>query len=182
MTECATFFESNAGNKEKVKALQKIEQRFVWEKEQKASRLSPGTVQDDEIIYRQLHLPTHIDKETGELKPTAFDDICNKGLSSDRLGYTTKEDIIARGVARAEEFNKTCTVPEKIRSLLAVARLSAADIRSHKDGNTQLLGVYDTALKDNTAHCDVCLLVGDEKSKRSARAHLFTKHVRESVS
>jgi len=179
MTQCAKFFEHHAKDPQKVKALQKIEERIEWEKTQEASAHSPGLVRDGEIIYRQLVQPVHIDKETGDLKPTAFDDICNKGLSSDRLDHTTREEIIARGDARAETFNKSCTDPNKYRKLLALARLDTADIRKHKPNGTQLMGVYDTALAENSAHCDVCLLESDEQSKRSARAHLFRMHIRE---
>ncbi|WP_313818709.1 hypothetical protein [Cupriavidus sp.] len=173
MTACAEFFESHSLDPQKVKALSEIAERFEWEQGQSASKHSPGIVRNEEVICRQLHSPVYIERSTKMLKPTAFDDITNKGLSTDRIAHSGKEAIIAAGHARAEAYNANITDPEKKRSLIAIAHLDCTKVRQHQVNGKQAIGVFDTALQENVAHSDVCALFVDRMSARSSRTHLF---------
>lgn len=173
MTACAEFFDTHAQDPQKVKALSEVADRFAWDGKQSASKHSPGPVLNTEVVCRQLHSPVYIDQSTGTLKPTAFDDISNKGLSSDRISHASKEGIIAAGNARAEAYNSVVTDPSKRRSLIALGHLNCEAIRSHTIGGQQAIGVFDTALEDNRSHADVCALFVDRMSARSSRTHLF---------
>jgi hypothetical protein len=80
--DCLDFFKINASNADKCKLLQDNPQQALdWELACSASEYSPGRVQDCEILHRQIFHPIHLDDETGKLKPAAFDDASNKGLS-----------------------------------------------------------------------------------------------------
>lgn len=167
---CVDFFEKNEGNREKVKSLMEIEDRFVWET-LSSSRFSPAPVKS-ELVVRQIHDPVYWNKDKGELTPEAFDDMCNKGLSTDRLRYTSVEAVTQAGIERAAQYNQAN--PEKRpRTLIALAQIHSDEIRAHKSNSLQTLGIYDTAIEDNVAHADVCLLVTGKQNLRSVREHLF---------
>jgi hypothetical protein len=173
MTACSEFFERHSVDKDKVKALSVIGDRFDWERNQTASVHSPGLVADTEIICRQLHSPIYIDASTGKLKPTAFDDISNKGFSTDRLAHSSAEAIVESGRSRASHYNATCADESKRRSLIALAHLECSAIRNHRVAGGQALGIYDTAMSENIAHADLCAMFVDKQSLRSSRAFLF---------
>ncbi|WP_162876579.1 hypothetical protein [Achromobacter dolens] len=167
------FFDKHAGNPKKVDALLGEQDRLAWENERCAAN-SPGVVAATEVLCRQIVNPVHVEKATGLPKPTAYDDIMNKGLSVERLDHATREAIIERGVARANDYNVKNPEPEKKRSLVALSMLKVEDIRAHEFSGARTLAVYDTALPDIPAHADVCMVVErTEFAKKSARSHLF---------
>lgn len=173
--EAIVFFEQNSGNNKKVDALLTEPNRHEWQLVT-CSRMSPGPVANDETLYRQLHHPVYVDKASGELKPTAFDDVLDKGLSVERPKHCSLEDIVQHGRDRAEHYNATCSDPEKVRSLISLLRLSAEQVRELQIDGEKAIGVFDTALPELPAHADVCMLVAKNRlNNREVRSHLFLK-------
>lgn len=181
MSSCAEFFATHLYCSEKCKKLQEIpnEQLIDWEN-QKAVPISPCVVQNEETLVRQLFNPIHIDKLTKTLKPTALDDIANKGLSVNRLQYTTESDITLTGNTKAERDNTKIEIVEKKRSLAGLSYLQCYDIRAithiTNDQSYRAFAVYDTSLSNDSSHADVCQIFGGGKQiERSLRSKLFEK-------
>lgn len=171
---CCDFFESNAADPKSIaKKLQaQFDASLEWQ-QLTASRHSPGVVQDDEVLYRQVLHPVHIDPETNSLKPTAFDDAANKGLSVDRASYRDLKAVIEEGVERIER-QKAENDKYAERRLCGIGELKAGDIRAITDDSGRPgFGVYDTALIDNRAHADVFQLAAGPKAGRSVRSKLL---------
>lgn len=101
---------------------------LVWETES-ASAHSPGVVEGEEIVYRGIFIPHQFDFETNLPKPDAFHDTASFGMSVNRLQHASREEIIAKGRAKAEADNQ---IPERIksgrRSLKGISRLQAGSI------------------------------------------------------
>ena len=57
------------------------------------SQYSPGVVEDNEILIRQIYSPIHIDKQTGKILPLAFLDVQDKGMSVNRKIYSSIEEL-----------------------------------------------------------------------------------------
>lgn len=166
------FFEENSGSPDKVKKLQEQPERYDWELSS-SSCFSPGPVSNSELLYRQAPSPLFYDDETGKLKPTAFDEVFNRGCSVDRGSHSSIDDIYRRGAQRVEKFN-TDNPDKPRRSFSAVAELTCAEIRAHTVDGAQAVGVYDTALETNVSHAELCQIIADTKAnKRSVRTHLF---------
>ncbi len=168
---CLVFFQVHAENKEKVKILQTHPRLSEFER-LTASNLSPGPVGNAEELLRQIFNPLHVELDTGDLKPSAFEDAANKGMSVDRLRYREQEASFEAGYARAEVANAHARPDAPPRTLHGLAKLRAESVRALKSGDIQCFGVYDTALADNRAHADICQLLRDKKAARSARSRL----------
>lgn len=133
------------------------------------SEHSPDTVKHSERISRQIFSPIHLD-ENGEVKPAAFDDASSQGLSVDRDSYSPLEEIHQRGELKARLDNEDearIGKPARIYQGACVAdvsdvrKLKARDVSdelSDEYAAQQLYAVYDTALADNIAHAEVCLV------------------------
>lgn len=168
---CLDFFAINATNNDVATVLQKQASPIAWE-QMSASDHSPGPVCDGEIVYRQILHPIHIDVETKKLKPTAFADAADKGMSVERVAHKSLDDIQQSGRDRAAAQRKNPKNSE--RRLFAVAELHSIDIRAIVvDGGKRALAVYDTAECDNPAHADVYQIIPGRQSFRSARSQLF---------
>jgi hypothetical protein len=170
---CREFFELHSGNREKVKELQKLpEKTLIWETES-ASEHSPGPVKNDEVLCRQVMQPLHVDLESKTLRPTAFEDAANKGLSIERIQFRSVEEIMASGVERiAARANAASGARNE--SLFALAKLNASRVRAIVAGDgKRAFGIYDTALPENRAHGDVCQLLGGKQIGRSIRSQLI---------
>lgn len=173
---CRAFFDKHAGDSQKCKHLQNedVETLEQWESDS-ASELSPGIVQDHEFLYQQIVDPSHIDPNGMKLKPTAFQDSANKGMSTHRATYIEWDELVIRGRLRAEQHNES--FPERpARNLWGFARFKAADVRRitaiAKAGRHYF--VYDTANADDRSHADICQGVASDKGvERSIRASLF---------
>lgn len=166
---CREFFAWNAGNSNVVKELQKQQtEALAWETST-ASDHSPGPVGQDEILYRQIVQPLHVDLETKTLRPFAFNDVANKGLSVDRAKHWSVAEIVKSG--------RDCVAAHPAgdgRSLYALAELRSLDLRLIVDRSGQRsFAIYDTATCDNFAHADVCQIVDGKQSGRSARSKLL---------
>lgn len=169
---CQTFFKKNAAVADKVALLQQEKNAVEWES-LTASVDSPGPVQSEEYVLRLIFNPHHFDLETQTLKPSAVTDVKNKGCSVDRLTYTSIEESRKNGESVAANKNKLS--PDKpLKSLCGVAVLLVEAIRDIKVGqNSRAFTVYDTALKTNRAHADVCQLTSAPSESRSARLQLM---------
>ena len=173
MNLCCEFFCKNAKNLKKVKELLKEPERMIWENIS-ASEDSPCTVKDEEVLVRQIMRPHHIEQTTGEISPTAFEDVFGMGLSVHRLAYCTVKEAVFRGEIRAQEFNTKH--PEKPqRSLLGLVEFQVNELRALiVEGQTRAVCVYDTALKDDTSHADICRVAEQtSKNQRRVRSQLF---------
>ena len=173
---CRNFFDLNSGNLTKCKELQKESGTTLvdWET-QSASEFSPGAVGDDEFLYQQIVDPNHIDPTERKLKPTAFQDSANKGMSTNRESHISWEALVDRGRLRAAEYNRAN--PERPpRALWGFARFQTAAIRRivAGEGVVRHYFVYDTANEDDPSHADVCQgVAGNKLVERSIRAALF---------
>lgn len=162
---CREFFDTNRGNPQKCKLLQELTPDVLqqWEQES-ASEFSPGIVLDEELLYQQIVDPTHIAPSGEGLKPVAFQDSSNKGLSVNRVNHSTVQTLIQRGVDRAEKFNREN--PERpTRTLWGFAKFQAERVRqiiAEHVGNRAFY-VYDTGNPDDPSHADICQCVKDVK-------------------
>ena len=167
---CEEFFEKHADCDEKVKELQKLPEALAWEKIS-ASPHSPGIVNPGEVLGRQVTHPTFYDENKQKIKPSWFDDATSRGMSTDRLAYTTTRDIADRAIARAAKWN-TDNPTKPPRTFHSIGKLAVDDVRSLTFESTQAFAIYDTALKTNVAHADICL-VAASKEARSLRVSLY---------
>lgn len=175
--DCTEFFTQNSGNKQKCKELQELPepQLLDWEA-QPASTHSPGPVQDNEILCRQIVSPIHYDPETDTLTVSAFADASSLGMSVNRLSHATKEYIEELGADRVFRHNEAN--PEKERLYLGTVQFLCADVRKItvqlEDDPAPLrgFGVYDTALETDPSHADICELVKKKAHTRSIRLSL----------
>ncbi|MDQ1339565.1 MAG: hypothetical protein QG567_717 [Campylobacterota bacterium] len=122
-----------------------------WEQGE-VSNYSPSIVEDKEIIARQIFSPLHFDIVNGELLPSAFSDVENKGLSVDRMAYTTDKTLHYNGRTMAAEANQTRTY----REYFALYKAKVSTIRSILEGEIRVFAVYDTSLENRKSHADVC--------------------------
>ena len=110
---------------------------------------SPGPVEDGEILIRTLYSSVHFDKQTNEIRPTAFDDVRRRGLSVDRKTHIAGRDLVAKTL-------------DKIQRDVAAGKrrddcwgLIVADARSIRlllaEERNRSFCIYDTATGDNRA-------------------------------
>jgi hypothetical protein len=173
MNPCRDFFCAHLNDSNKVDALIQETDRIAWEGIS-ASEHSPEPVANGEVLCRQLVQPIHF-QEDGSINPTAFDDVMNKGLSTDRLKHRDIAESWSEGVERAERHNADFPLKPR-RELVALAKFHVAEVRSITSMNTndRAVAVYDTALQANPAHADVCVVVEKTKeNKRSIRSKLY---------
>lgn len=169
--QCRDFFALNAEIGDIAKKLQEIPNPVAWEL-LSASDHSPGPVRNDEVLYRQILHPIHVDLESRTLKPTAFDDAADKGMSVERIAYKSLDDIRQSGRDRAAAQRIQPKYAD--RRLYAIAELHSVEIRSiFVEGNRRGLAVYDTAKSENKAHADICQIVKGKQIGRSIRSQLI---------
>jgi hypothetical protein len=167
---CRAFFESRVPNTDWVKELQQQPNRVAWEK-LSASRFSLGVVSDGERVYRIAFNPLYWDLEAGLLKPTFFDDATSRGASTQRLRFISKRAVWRKAVSMAATFNATRGKEE--RSVARLAPLDVAKLRAMNYQQQRAVCVYDTAMEDDRAHADICVVVAGRQASRSIRASLF---------
>lgn len=179
-TDCQKFFEANAENNQRCKALQDFpsEVQIAWES-QSASEVSPGVVTDNEQLCRHWTNPIHYDDATGTLKLTAFDDAAGIGLSVNRMAHTTLAAVGQFASARVLGWNaEHGYMPQ--RSLVGYSLFDAKEARQVLTNDAparRAFGVYDTAKVPNettgqegdTSHADVCQLIAGPQAARSLR-------------
>jgi hypothetical protein len=137
------------------------------------SPYSPGTVQHNELLARLIFSPIHIDEVDGSVKEAAFSDVQDKGLSVNRLTSSNAEEIDKIGEEKAKQDK--LSESKRDREYLGVVMASAGEIRAIKNPGSdgRAFCIYDTALKNNISHADVCqLLVGNKAKRKEARRTL----------
>ncbi|WP_295864940.1 hypothetical protein [uncultured Xanthomonas sp.] len=163
---CLNFFEENRGNKDKVKALIATGAGDGWyENGLTASPWSPGAVDLEEEIARQVHSPLHWDEELRQIKLGFFDDLTGQGLSVNRLAHTNLERLAIVSRERAEKRGREAIgfVVARVTQLIEV-------MRAIQDGSG---AVFDTANEDDISHADVCQTKGAKAVGRAMRQDLF---------
>lgn len=177
--EAREFFALHAQSKKLSKALQAADpsKPLAWE-HVSVSELSPGIVEDNETLIRQVLLPQHIDEASGELHPNFFEDVADKGGSSHRLKHLDLDGIYAIAKKRVETINSN---PPKTgpRSLLGVTSVIVSEVRAIEvvdesgSGTRRGLAVYDTSNADDASHADICQIVPGKQARQSVIARLW---------
>ncbi len=173
MNPCLAFFRQHHDNKQKIDLLLLEPDRIAWEA-LTASEHSPGPVANDEVIFRQMLQPIHI-QDDGDISPAAFSDVMDKGLSTDRRKFRDVGVSVNEGISRAEAHNAEHPDKPK-REFFGLAPFDVSYIRSVTAMNSseRALAVYDSAEEFNAAHADVCMVVEKTTSnKRSVRSKLY---------
>ena len=172
---CWEFFQANAGNNERCKALQLISppEQLAWE-EETASKYSPTVVGHAEVLCRHVENPTHFDELSGTIRPNFFDDASSKGASVNRLSHTTIEAVQQFAQAKVDATNQS-PPNTGLRQLIGYTTITAEEVRSVfiPTGLRRALGVYDTAKPDDPSHADICQLVKGKQEGKSVRAQLY---------
>ena len=162
---CMSFFERNKKNPKVVSALINCGEGDAWA-HLKASPFSPGLVHGKEALERHIVQPHHWDESTQWLKPGFYDDLATRGLSVNRTMYKSVEDVMVGG------FSREADSPN--RKYIGVLQFFANEIVKIIKSVDGLSGaVFDTALKDDVSHADVCYTKGGRKEWRFARSVLF---------
>jgi hypothetical protein len=175
--DCASLFAEimvdPEKKKRKVEYIDQAASHCECEKESVKPEYSPGKVGEEEILLRLLYYPFHREKDTGDLKPTAFDDVLNKGLSTNRRSHTTREELEAQAEASIEKARND----GKDRSLAGVIEFPVGHLRSIRvpDTEDRALCVYDTAEQFNRSHADVCATSRARIQKRVIRSIVAEK-------
>lgn len=175
MTDCQAFFQRHATGGELSRELQRIDMRtqLEWEAE-KVSAHSPGPVVDGEQLARQVLDPAFFDVDTGEVKPTLFDDASSRGASTNRREYASDSQLHARGMQRAAQASAQST---RTKTYVGFVSLHAKDVRhimADVDGTSRrAFGVYDTAQESDSSHADICQLISGRVAARRIRSQLY---------
>ncbi len=127
-----------------------------------APDLSPGTVDDEERLLREMFNPQHV--RDGKLLPSAISltDLRCRGFSVHRMKYVTVEFIEASILERLSRPRKTPWQDE------GVARFQALAVRRISVCDQQALVVIDTAHEDNHGHASI-YAAAPEKGDAHAR-------------
>ena len=173
---CIEFFGENSGKRDIYSSLQELDNAklFQWENET-ASLQSPGPVQNEEILIRQIISPHHFDAETKKLKTSAFTDSETFGLSVNRLSHTTVELIHDVALERIEKANINAKNP---KAFWGTVNFFCAEVRAifyrSEEGVAPLRGfvIYDTADPEDPSHADIFTAVPDKAKVRSVRLSL----------
>ncbi len=141
------------------------------------SKYSPGVVAPSESIARMIFSPLHVE-ENGTIKPSAFSDVKDKGLSVHRLEYIECKELECLGKAMASNAN---VAGRSERDYIGYVKAHTAEIHQLTGDEKRLFCVYDTAKETEISHADVCAVFLDEQqdpklskkaANKSRRKHL----------
>lgn len=112
------------------------------------SKYSTEPVRDSEVISRFVFSPIHIDKKTGDIKPSVFSHAFTKGCSIQRETKASDDEIT--------KFVGDFLALDKKFSWNGVLIANCGDLRSiNIDSNKErAFCVYDTAEEANPAHAE----------------------------
>ncbi|OBQ37631.1 MAG: hypothetical protein AN487_09715 [Anabaena sp. CRKS33] len=117
------------------------------------SQYSPGVVEDNEILIRQIYSPIHIDEETGRVNTFAFTDVQDKGMSVNRKTYSSIEELNKKVQYKLRSDEKR----GKGKGFEGVIYATCHDIRAIKTNDgLKAFCVYDTGNKNDISHADIC--------------------------
>lgn len=166
---CKNFFNAGHAKGELGTKLQQVNDVLAWELET-ASDFSPGVVENEEIILRQIFSPIHVDAN-GKITPSGLNEAFTHGLSTNRLKYISEFDVVNKGIIKQDMDNQH---PDKTdRKFVGIAEFVVSEIRGLTDQTgIKGLAVFDTALKDDTSHSDV-FCFKPKQNWRSLRSKLL---------
>ena len=125
------------------------------------TELSPGIVQDEELILREIIYPIHSDDLQGDsihARAITLDEFRTTGFSTHKVRHTNQEQVTS---AINERLAKASPGTEA-RVLIGVSGLSVAEIRSIRlDSHKQVFVVIDSATDAMPWHASV-LFAGNE--------------------
>ena len=152
-----------------IKLQEQYDKALEWENIS-VSILSPGRVANDEMVMRIVYVPLHIDPESEELKPNAFDDALDKGLSVNRVQYADMNAIEKNAIKLAESLSQERT-PREYQGYVEV---NVADVRAEYEYQKRIFAVYDTALEGDQGQChaDVCALLSTNQHQELSKNNL----------
>ena len=179
--ECAGFFRANAKNLKKVHELRKLseDQLSSWETVSAEPDLSPGPVELTETVARRVFHPSQV-SDDGVLTPAIFDDLFNKGFSTDRLSVLSAEQVESLGIAMASArgvkfrgaMNGKVEILRALRTSMGgrVAYVfdTAFDPSANRAADEQPHPIPEMNLP-NPAHADVCCALTEKIEQREAR-------------
>lgn len=175
MSDCREFFRRHALGHALSRELQQIDEQtqLAWEAET-ASEYSPCPVGNQEQLARQVLDPAFFDADTGEVKPTLFDDASSRGASINRRQYLTDQQLHAKGNDRVLQALARNTHPKRYIGFVSLAAQDVRRIMAVLNGmQSRAFGVYDTAEASDPSHADICQLLADRAVGRSVRSQLF---------
>lgn len=167
---CQDFFRDNAEPaKELVPKLVESGQGLAFSK-LSASEYSPGVVEAPETLCRQVVHPAFYDEANDEVTSTLYDDVCSRGLSTNRLKYGSRDEFVARGNNRLSEGRS-------VFGLVSFSREELEAIEADVNGIATMIRVFDTALQEDRSHADVCQTTGPtgKHALRKIRSAMFLK-------
>lgn len=139
----------------------------VCEKE-KMSEYSPGIIATSETLARFVFSPMHVDRKTGNIKPSIFSHVHSKGCSIQRDTVAKAEELGA--------FIANFLTAKDDRIWVGVLLGRCQSVRNIKtDSNRRAVCVFDTAEKSNPAHGELCQThyVIEESDRLELRRMLF---------
>lgn len=178
---CRALFEGlPSGRGEVAKRAKLIDDSYpnAYCEHESVSKFSPGVVAPGEFLHRFVFSPLHIND--GEVLPTLFSDVKDKGLSCERAdNEAIQPDSHERGRKQAESYNVTKPDDKPERSYMGAVTASCIVLRELVMNEKRLLAVYDTSLEENVSHSDVFELAGrsnaEKKQARKDIADAFGK-------
>lgn len=150
-----SFFSNEEQSKRICKELAKDHKQALSFEEVSVSCFSPGIIEHDEFIARQIHSPIHFDEDKGDFTVAAFDDVFNKGMSTNRLRFESDQEVHNIGKAKAE----TDRGRRPDRQYMGFVKALVGKIRADFEGELRTFGVYDTSTENSQSHADLCGLI-----------------------
>ena len=133
------------------------------------SQYSPGIIEDDEILIRQIYSPIHIDKQTGKILPLAFLDVQDKGMSVNRKIYSSIEELNKKVQYKLRLDEKR----GKGKGFEGIIYATCQDVRAIKtNDNLKAFCVYDTGNRNDISHADICQTISSRVEGSRIRSKL----------
>ena len=129
-----------------------------------APGISPGIVEDEEYLIREMFNPQHINDEGKVIKRAiSVNELLADGFSVHRIKYVSKEFVEKAIQTRLSRTRKEPWISE------GVSRLKTLAIRQlFMDNNERAFVVIDTATEDNPGHASIYFAT-PQKGKAYAR-------------
>ena len=119
------------------------------------SEYSPKIIQISEKLARIIFSPLHIE-ENGSIKPSAFEDVKDKGLSVHRLNYIDDENIKMIGTSMVKIATENGRSPRTFAGYITVL---TDEVYKLIENNKRLFAIYDTATDKEPSHADICAIL-----------------------
>ena len=129
-----------------------------------APGVSPGVVENDEFLLRELFNPQHIDDD-GQVLPAAIslEDLRHRGFSVNRIEYVSPDFMRSSVEERLSRPRGGKPWRDE-----GVARLETRQVRRFRAEGDQAFAVIDTALPENPGHASI-YVTKPEKGEAYAR-------------